>query len=98
MSVCVCVCDAPLPPTGSHLPLQSVCHLTAIAFEKERESTLEDKEKSILDLRRKNMTLDNFRFVLDHRVTQLMDERGPITEHIKGLEGHIDAMYDELER
>lgn len=65
---------------------------------KERESTLEDKEKGILELRRKNVTLDNFRFVLDHRVHQLMEERGPITEHIEGLEGHIDAMYEELER
>merc|ERR1719498_2313498 len=64
----------------------------------ERESTLEDKEVAILSLRRKNVTLDNFRFVLDHRVQQLMEERGPITRHIEGLEGHIDAMYDELEK
>ena len=49
----------------------------------ERESTLEDKEKGILELRRKNITLDNFRFVLDHRVQQLMEERGPITRHIE---------------
>ena len=48
----------------------------------ERESTLEDKELSILNLRRKNVTLDNFRFVLDHRVQQLMEERGPITQHL----------------
>ena len=41
-------------------------------------------------LRRKNITLDNFRFVLDHRVQQLMEERGPITRHIEGLEAHID--------
>ena len=40
----------------------------------------------------------NFRFVLDHRVQQLMEERGPITRHIQGLEGHIDSMYDELEK
>ncbi len=63
----------------------------------ERESTLEDKELGILHLRRKNVTLDNFRFVLDHRVEQLMKERGPITRHVRGLEAHIAAMYDELE-
>jgi hypothetical protein len=63
----------------------------------ERESTLEDKELSILNLRRKNVTLDNFRFVLDHRVQQLVEERGPITRHVEGLETHITAMYDELE-
>jgi len=63
----------------------------------ERESTLEDKELSILRLRRKNVTLDNFRFVLDHRLQQLVDERSPIACHVKGLETHISAMYDELE-
>lgn len=63
----------------------------------ERESTLEDKELSIFNLRRKNVTLDNFRFVLDHRVQQLVEERGPITRHVEGLETHITAMYDELE-
>jgi hypothetical protein len=25
-----------------------------------------------------------------------MEERGPITRHIEGLEAHIRAMYDEL--
>jgi WD40 repeat protein len=64
----------------------------------ERESTLEDKEAAILELRRRNTTLDNFRFVLDHRVQQLVEERGPISKHINGLEGHIDSMYEELER
>ena len=63
----------------------------------ERESTLEDKELSILSLHRKNVTLDNFRFVLDHRVQQLLEERGPIAQHVEGLEAHISAMYDELE-
>ena len=63
----------------------------------ERESTLEDKELSILNLRRKNVTLDNFRLVLDHRVQRLVQERGPITRHVEGLEAHITAMYDELE-
>ncbi|CAM9256888.1 unnamed protein product [Chrysoparadoxa australica] len=62
----------------------------------ERELTLAEKEKIILDLRSNNMTLDNFRFVLDHRLQQLMEERGPITDHIEGLEVHIRAMYDEL--
>jgi hypothetical protein len=41
-------------------------------------------------------TLLHCRFVLDHRLQQLMEERGPITRHIEGLEAHIRAMYDEL--
>jgi cilia- and flagella-associated protein 57 len=64
----------------------------------ERESTLADKEKAIMDLRRTNTTLDNFRFVLDHRVQQLLEERAPISGQINELEEHIDSMYDELEK
>jgi len=62
----------------------------------ERESTLEAKEQTILRLRQKNVTLDNFRFVLDHRVSQLTEEQGPIASHVAGLEAHIKAMYEEL--
>lgn len=45
-----------------------------------------------------NITYTNTlcRFVLDHRLQQLMEERGPITAHIEGLEAHIRGMYDEL--
>ena len=63
---------------------------------KEREDALSDKEKTILKLRSTNRTLDNFRYVLDHRLQQLMKERGPIAKHIEGLEKHVRAMYDEL--
>ena len=63
---------------------------------KEREDALSDKEKTILGLRSTNKTLDNFRYVLDHRLQQLMQERGPIQKHIEGLEKHVRAMYDEL--
>jgi hypothetical protein len=63
---------------------------------KEREDALSDKEKTILGLRSTNRTLDNFRYVLDHRLQQLMKERGPISKHIEGLEKHVRSMYDEL--
>jgi len=63
---------------------------------KEREDALGDKEKTILQLRSTNRTLDNFRYVLDHRLQQLMKERGPISKHIEGLEKHVRSMYDEL--
>lgn len=62
----------------------------------EREEALAEKEKVILDLRNTTKTLENFRFVLDHRLQQLTAERGPITSHIEGLERHVTAMYEEL--
>mmetsp|Transcript_15032 Transcript_15032/g.16277 ORF Transcript_15032/g.16277 Transcript_15032/m.16277 type:complete len:1892 (-) Transcript_15032:105-5780(-) len=62
----------------------------------EREDALAEKEKIVLELRSKTRTLENFRFVLDHRLQQLSAERGPITSHIEGLEKHIATMYEEL--
>ena len=41
-------------------------------------------------------TLENFRFVLDHRLQQLSAERGPITQHIEGLEQHIRTINEEF--
>ena len=64
----------------------------------EREQSLRDKEKDILELRSSNKTLDNFRYVLDHRIEKLMEEKGPVQEHITKLEKHIKEMYDELVR
>lgn len=62
----------------------------------ERENALAEKEKMVLELRSTTRTLENFRFVLDHRLQQLSSERGPITNHIEGLEKHISTMYEEL--
>eukprot|EP01038_Epipyxis_sp_PR26KG_P006221 gene6221-8573_t len=62
----------------------------------EREDALAEKEKIVLELRSTTRTLENFRFVLDHRLQQLSSERGPITSHIEGLEKHISTMYEEL--
>ena len=55
-----------------------------------------EKERIIIELRSTTRTLENFRFVLDHRLQQLSMERGPITAHIEGLEKHIATMYEEL--
>jgi hypothetical protein len=62
----------------------------------ERDIKLADKDKLILELRSNIRTLENFRVVLDHRQQQLNAEKGPITEHIVGLENHIRTMYEEL--
>eukprot|EP00937_MAST-01D_sp_MAST-1D-sp2_P001084 g1084.t1 len=62
----------------------------------QREESLDEKERTILSLRSTNRTLDNFRFVLDHRLQQLKEEKGPLTKHIEGLEAHVHRMYDEL--
>ena len=44
----------------------------------EQKVNIADKEKQVLNLRAGNRTLDNFRFVLDHRINQLTQERGTL--------------------
>ena len=58
----------------------------------EREDALAEKEKVISELRSTTRTLENFRFVLDHRLQQLGAERDPIRAHIEGLENHIQVI------
>ena len=41
-----------------------------------RDASLLDKEKEIAGLRTENRTLDNFRFVLDHKISKMSSERG----------------------
>lgn len=62
----------------------------------EREQSLQDKDRALLQLRSENRTLRNFRFVLDNRIKTMMHERGPITDHIDRLEEHVRNMYGEL--
>lgn len=46
----------------------------------EREEVIKTKEKSIKDLRNINTHLENFRFVLDHKIRSLKDEKMPMEE------------------
>jgi len=53
------------------------------------EYIIKDKEKDINDLRNKNSHLENFWFVLDHKIKTLQDEKIPMELKIKNLEMHI---------
>mmetsp|Transcript_12726 Transcript_12726/g.12580 ORF Transcript_12726/g.12580 Transcript_12726/m.12580 type:complete len:112 (-) Transcript_12726:471-806(-) len=44
----------------------------------EREDVIKHKEKNIKDLRNINTHLENFRFVLDHKIRSLKDEKLPM--------------------
>ena len=62
----------------------------------ERDVALQQKERTILGLRSKHSTLENFKYVLNHRIQMLSKEKGPVAEHIDALEKHIRDMYEEL--
>ena len=65
---------------------------------KQRELIIREKEKEIKNLRNTNSHLENFRFVLDHRIISLKDEKLPMEEQIKNLEKQVNEMYQELEK
>ena len=44
----------------------------------ERDASLQQKERDILGLKSKQSTLENFKYVLNHRIQMLSKEKGPI--------------------
>ena len=56
--------------------------VSIVAHEEEIEKLQKDK----LNLKSNCRTLDNFRYVLDHRIKQLTNEKGPISDHITELQ------------
>ena len=62
----------------------------------EREEVIKKKENTIKELRSFNIHLQNFRFVLDQKIKSLKEDRGPMSEQLTTLQGHIRNMYAEL--
>lgn len=61
-----------------------------------RNQSLVAKENEIQKLQGQNQKLNNFRYVLDHRIKQLLTEKGPMSAHVEALEKHIQEMYKEF--
>lgn len=43
----------------------------------EREKTIKDKDKRIIDLKKKTQELEKFKFVLDYKIKELKRDIGP---------------------
>lgn len=63
---------------------------------KEKESTLSDKDKKITQLNQTNKELETFKFVLDHRISELMRQIEPRDQEIAELKEKIKKMEQEL--
>jgi len=50
----------------------------------------------IKELKNYSEHLENFKFVLNSKIKSLKDEKSPMEEQVKVLEGHIRNIYDEL--
>eukprot|EP00330_Aristerostoma_sp_ATCC50986_P003187 CAMPEP_0114596374 /NCGR_PEP_ID=MMETSP0125-20121206/18358_1 /TAXON_ID=485358 ORGANISM="Aristerostoma sp., Strain ATCC 50986" /NCGR_SAMPLE_ID=MMETSP0125 /ASSEMBLY_ACC=CAM_ASM_000245 /LENGTH=85 /DNA_ID=CAMNT_0001799269 /DNA_START=434 /DNA_END=691 /DNA_ORIENTATION=+ len=63
---------------------------------RQKEEIINQKESQIKDYRNKNIHLQNFRSVYDHRVNSLNEEHGPLVKHLENMESHIKTIYKEL--
>jgi archaellum component FlaC len=51
----------------------------------ERETTIKDKDKRIIDLKKKTQELEKFKFVLDYKIKELKRDIGPREIEIQKL-------------
>lgn len=65
-------------------------------FRLSQAGALGEREREIASLRAEKRQLENARFVLDNRISELDAERAPVAEHVSRLEGQLRSMYDEL--
>ena len=64
---------------------------------KERDETLTEKESVICELKKKNMELEKFKFVLDYKIKELKKQIEPRELDIKNKKEQIEQMELELE-
>uniref|UniRef100_A0A4W5MTU1 Uncharacterized protein n=1 Tax=Hucho hucho TaxID=62062 RepID=A0A4W5MTU1_9TELE len=63
----------------------------------ERDDTIQDKEKCIYDLKKKNQELEKFRFVLDYKIKELKKQIEPRENDIKEMKDQTHEMEQELD-
>lgn len=64
----------------------------------ERTETIIDKDKRIMDLRKKNQELEKFKFVLEYKIKELHSQIDPREEEIKQAHAKYAEMDAESER
>ena len=62
----------------------------------EYEHALIEKDKQVSELSNSNKILETFKSVLNHNLTELSTERGPMNEYIADLKTYIASIYEEL--
>lgn len=65
---------------------------------KERERGLKIKDDSLFKMREQTKHLESFKFVLDHKVQNLEEERDPIQKQVNSLKSDVREMYSEFVR
>ncbi|XP_062412142.1 cilia- and flagella-associated protein 57-like [Sardina pilchardus] len=63
----------------------------------ERDETIQDKERRMYDLKKKNQELEKFKFVLDYKIKELRKQIEPRENDIKEMREQIQEMESELD-
>ncbi|KAG5458799.1 MAG: hypothetical protein BJ554DRAFT_909 [Olpidium bornovanus] len=61
----------------------------------ERDETIQDKEKRIYDLKKKNQELEKFKFVLDYKIKELKRQMEPRDNQIADMKRKSDVRYSD---
>jgi chromosome segregation ATPase len=63
----------------------------------ERDELIQDKERRVYDLKKKNQELEKFKFVLDYRIKELKEQVEPRENEISDMSDQIQDINVELE-
>ena len=64
----------------------------------ERDEHIQDKERKVYDLKKRNQELEKFKFVLDFRIKELKEQVEPKENEIEDMSGQIQDINLELEK
>lgn len=59
----------------------------------ERDELIQDKERRVYDLKKKNQELEKFKFVLDYRIKELKEQVEPRENTIFDMTRHIQVNF-----
>jgi uncharacterized protein (DUF3084 family) len=57
----------------------------------ERDETIQEKEKRVYELKKKNQELEKFKFVLDYKIKELKRQIEPRENEIAAMTAHIQV-------
>lgn len=62
----------------------------------DRDELIQDKERKVYDLKKRNQELEKYKFVLDYRIKELKEQVEPRENHINEMSGVIENINDDL--
>jgi hypothetical protein len=64
----------------------------------ERDELIQDKERRVYDLKKKNQELEKFKFVLDYRIKELKEQVEPRENEISAMTQEISVSFGDVDQ